>query len=86
MIAKQCELFEEIKFTWLDVLISTALSMPCPFWFSELRREMPFEPLHKNMWGSATKRLKKAGFRQTGKYRASKTGSRKGSMEFQWTR
>ena len=55
-----------------------------PFWFSELREICEESPACVNWWGTVTKKMKAVGFVLTGKFRRSKTETRKGGLEMEW--
>lgn len=83
---RQMDLFEDQSEAWANDMIRFALKMPSPFFFSELRLHAAHEPPHASWWGALTRKLKKAGFIQTGTFRRSPRESRKGGVDFQWQR
>lgn len=82
----QLDLFSDYKTIWMDSAQSLALKLATPFFFSDLRAIIKYEPPHCNWWGALTHKLKKLGFRQTGRYRKSPKQSRKGGLDAEWTR
>lgn len=70
---------------WYSETIEIAKTIRGPFWFGELRARCGKEPDHVNMWGQLAKIMLHHGFRMTGRFRRSKTESRRGSMEFEWS-
>lgn len=71
---------------WYTYAVGEASKLAIPFWFSDLRKLLKYGPRHENMWGVLAKKLKNAGYKQTGNYRPSNTDSRRGGLESQWKR
>jgi|LSQX01.3.fsa_nt_gb Tol biopolymer transport system component len=83
----QLSLFDsDADSAWYQYAITEAQKLKSPFWFSDLRRLLRYGPRHENIWGQLAKKMKKVGYKQTGRYRPSETGSRRGGLEAQWER
>lgn len=67
---------------WLAQSLEIAGTIPGPFYFSDLRRRLGIPPHHPNAYGSLAKALMKNGFRRTGEYRRSPTGTRRGGIDW----
>lgn len=82
----QLDLFADAADDFYRRVVHTANRINGPFFFSELRALCPIGSPSAKWWGAATKKLKAAGYRMTGKMRKSPTGTRKGGWDFQWER
>jgi hypothetical protein len=69
---------------WYKYAVLVASTFKGAFWFSQLRRKLTSGPRHPNLWGSLARRLKRCGYKQTGRFRLSPIDTRQSGMESEW--